>query len=149
MPYERLRRKKDRVDSQFESDVEIFFANQHRVRSIYWLLVSTAALATMALVASLLTYTQIKAQLQERSRTGDAIIETSGQTRQLTAENTRLLNTIEDCLNPRGVCAQRNQDGQKNVGTAITYCTKNLPTGATRDIVSECIIRELTREIDR
>lgn len=125
-----------------EEPTETTEYNPRRLSSVYWLVLFSSVLSGIALVTCVATYAQIRSTLDERARTGDSI-------KVATKQSNQLLETIEDCLNPSGKCAQRGQDSQKNAGTAITYCTLNLPASATRDIVSACIIRELTREIDR
>jgi hypothetical protein len=143
----RLKEKKLRsADPQFESDVEIFFANQHRVRSLYWLLMSTLVLSSLAIVGSLLTYTSVKNNDKaDEHRAQVARVEII----KLSRDNNELLNVIRGCLDPKAPCGKRGSDSAKNAGTAITYCTLNLPKDAVRDVVSACIIRELSREIAR
>lgn len=104
-----------------------------------WLLKAALVLSLLALVASLLTYSSIRGQNDERIQLGQSNNDILRRVNRLTAQ-------INDCLTPSGTCAKASRQSSRSFGAAITFCVLSLPDTATKGEVKDCIVDTLNAE---
>lgn len=111
------------------------------------LLVSVLVLSALSSLAGLASYASDRGDENRAEQVRAKLLENTNATVQQGKEIKKLTERIQSCTTPEGECAKRNQAGGVNLSAAITYCNLNLPKYAVRDVVTKCIVDELTATV--